>query len=101
MLGRPDTSKYQRKYCLRYLAAKNVITYCVTFVVRYAFRSCVGGPQKAYREARAAQPPPPELVNALIYRVTIKRVLAWHLEKTEDAIARVQVGVVMNQFLLV
>lgn len=48
-------------------------------------------PQVAYREARAALDAPPELLNALIYRITIKRILARHLEMADVAIALVQV----------
>lgn len=63
----------------------------------YAFRRCIGGIQKAYQEAGAAQDPPPELLNALIYRITIKRILARQLEMTEEAIASVQVGAMTNK----
>eukprot|EP00752_Nemacystus_decipiens_P001814 g1752.t1 len=44
----------------------------------------------AYREARLAQDSPPELLHALIYRVTIKRILARQLGMAEEAVARVQ-----------
>ncbi len=47
--------------------------------------------QNNYREALAANNATPELVNALIYRVNIKRILARQLERVEAAIGHVQV----------
>lgn len=47
--------------------------------------------QNNYREALAANNATPELVNALIYRVTIKRILARQLELVEVAIGHIQV----------
>ncbi|CAM9970991.1 unnamed protein product, partial [Ectocarpus sp. 12 AP-2014] len=53
----------------------------------------------AYREARTSSDSSPELVTALIYRVTVKRILARQLEVAEAAIAFVQdIAAVRDQF---
>ncbi|CAM9299025.1 unnamed protein product, partial [Ectocarpus fasciculatus] len=60
---------------------------------------CLARPQNAYREARTAPDSPPELVKALIYRVTVKRILARQLEMVEAAISFVQdIAAVRDQF---
>lgn len=66
-------------------------------VVSHAFCPCPHGAQKAYREARASQDPPPELLDALIYRVTRKRIIARQLRMIEEAIELVQVGAMANE----
>lgn len=65
--------------------------------LRFPSILCVRVPQKAYREARAAQDPPPEVLNALIYRVTTKRILARQLEMVEEAIARIQASAMTDK----
>ncbi|CAM9206009.1 unnamed protein product [Ectocarpus sp. 4 AP-2014] len=55
--------------------------------------------ENAYREARTSPDSSPELVTALIYRVTVKRILARQLEMAEAAIAFVQdIAAVRDQF---
>lgn len=53
--------------------------------------------QKEYREAQAPPDPSTERLGALVYRVTIKRILARQLEMVEEAIACVEVGAMANK----
>ena len=57
----------------------------------HAPRPCTISAQNTYRDAQAANDATPELLNALIYRITIKRILARQLELADIATAHVQV----------
>ncbi|CAM9164316.1 unnamed protein product [Scytosiphon promiscuus] len=71
------------------IAALRHITYCL-IQARKRFPTTLEHDENAYRNAQAAPDASVELLNALIYRVTVKRIIAKQLEMAKVAVTLLQ-----------